>query len=236
MSWVVIAGPSSKIPKKKPGESAGEFRERLKQWQGAPAVVPKAPAPVGLPTWPDHRSPPGPQYEGPGPGNRRKDKSRPLLQTLLHRGYDTVEWDSGVSTHDVCLALGGQRWTLNQFLQGLAHDAPLFERSHPGDKMCSVIVYCDGRDDVPVVRVDSWGLAGGDAEDVTPEDEAVLDLVQKTDQETLSWLKSLTDEELMVLEIDPSAFRRVTGPMTQPQVEQVPPGEEFLVGTSGLKQ
>jgi hypothetical protein len=65
---------------------------------------------------------------------------------------------------------------------------------------------------------------------------AVLDLVEKTDPETLNWMKSLTDEELAILEVDPSAFRKVTGPATAPQVEEVPPGEEFLVGTSGLKQ
>lgn len=235
MSWVVIAQPKGGIPKKKPGERPEQFMERLRNWRG---IQPAAPAqtPAVSPNWPDHRSPPGPQYEGPGPGNRRKDKSRPLLQTLLHRGYDTVEWDSGSSTHDVCLALAGQRWDLNQFLQGLAHDAPLFERSHPGDKMCSVLVYCRDIPTAPVIRVDSWGLAGGDAEDVSESDMTILDLVQKTDPETLSWMKSLTDEELAVLEVDPAAFRKVTGPMTQPQTEEIPPGEEFLVGTSGLKQ
>jgi hypothetical protein len=97
---------------------------------------------------------------GPGPGNHRKDMSRPILQSLQSRGYDTVQWDSGASTHDVCVALHGQRWDLTQFLSGLMHDAPLFERSHPGDKSCSLIIYCRDNAELRPIRVDSFGLQG----------------------------------------------------------------------------
>jgi len=97
---------------------------------------------------------------GRGRGNHRKDLSRPVLQALMSKGYDTVQWDSGASVHDVCVALHGQRWDLNQFLSGLSHDAPLFERSHPGDKNCSVIVYCRDKAELKPVRVDSFGLKG----------------------------------------------------------------------------
>lgn len=99
---------------------------------------------------------------GLGPGNRRKDRSRPVLQTLMARGYDTLEWDSGASVCENCMPLDGQRWDLKQFLAGLRHDAPIFERSHPGDKSCQVIVYCRDKAKsrrLRPVRVNSWGLA-----------------------------------------------------------------------------
>jgi hypothetical protein len=79
---------------------------------------------------------------------------------LISKGYDTVQWDCGSSTCPKCLPLHGQRWDLDQFLQGLSHDAPLFERSHPGDKSCSVIIYCRDSADIHPVRVDSFGLQG----------------------------------------------------------------------------
>jgi hypothetical protein len=91
-------------------------------------------------------------------GNTRKDRSRPILQALLAKGYDTVQWDSGASNHDVCVALHGKRWTLKSFLSGLRHDAPIFERSHPGDESCSVIVY-QARKKRKKIKVDSYGYA-----------------------------------------------------------------------------
>ena len=93
-------------------------------------------------------------------GDHRQDLSRAVLEALIAKGYDTVEWDSGASVCPNCVPLHGQRWDLNQFLAGLSHDAPLFERSHPGDKSCSVIVYCRDSAEMRPVRVDSWGLRG----------------------------------------------------------------------------
>ena len=87
-------------------------------------------------------------------GNTRQDMTRPILENLLTDGYSVVTWDSGNSTHSTCRDLNRQTWELDQFLSGLQHDAPLFERSHPGDVSCSLIVSGDGLSDV---RVDSYG-------------------------------------------------------------------------------
>lgn len=136
MGWTIV-GETAKRTAVDWGGLWKRFKERF--------TAPKAPA----------------QVHGPGPGNHRKDLCRPILQSLLAKGYDTVEWDSGASVHDVCVALHGQRWDLSQFLSGLVHDAPLFERSHPGDKNCSLVIYSRGTPNLPPMRVDSFGLQGG---------------------------------------------------------------------------
>jgi len=87
-------------------------------------------------------------------GNTRQDLSRPVLEELLNRGYSVVQWDSGQSVHSVCLELNNQQWNLVDFLSNLHHDAPIFERSHPNDTNCTLIVSGDG---LPNVRVDSFG-------------------------------------------------------------------------------
>ncbi len=87
-------------------------------------------------------------------GNTRQDMSRPILEQLLGNGYEVVEWDSGHSTHALCVELNHQKWVLEDFLTGLQHDAPIFERAHPGDQSCSLLV---SGSDVPTVRVDSYG-------------------------------------------------------------------------------
>jgi hypothetical protein len=91
---------------------------------------------------------------GPGPGNHRKDKSRPVLQRLLSKGYNKVTWDSGASSHKQCRDLNRKTWALKDFLSGLRHDAPIFERSHPGDESCTIII--EGPKLKKVV-VDSYG-------------------------------------------------------------------------------
>lgn len=87
-------------------------------------------------------------------GNTREDLSLPVLQSLLNDGYDVVTWDSGPSTHAVCLELNEQQWNLQDFISGLVHSAPIFERSHPGDASCAVLV---SGENLPTVRVDSFG-------------------------------------------------------------------------------
>lgn len=87
-------------------------------------------------------------------GNTRQDLTRPILEDLSRQGYQVVIWDAGNSTHGVCRELDKQQWTLEDFLTGLSHDAPMFERSHPGDTNCSIFV--QGQD-LPTVRVDSFG-------------------------------------------------------------------------------
>lgn len=87
-------------------------------------------------------------------GNTRQDMSRPILEDLLGQGYQLVTWDSGTSTHSLCVELNNQQWTLEDFVSNLNHDAPLFEKSHPGDISCSVVVSGEG---LQPVRVDSFG-------------------------------------------------------------------------------
>jgi len=87
-------------------------------------------------------------------GNNREDLSLPVLQNLLRDGYQIVQWDSGPSTHSVCLELNEQQWNLEDFLTGLRHAAPIFERTHPGDASCAVVV---SGENLPTVRVDSYG-------------------------------------------------------------------------------
>ena len=87
-------------------------------------------------------------------GNTRQDMSRPLLEKLQTDGYTDCIWNSGDSEHSVCLELHDQVWNIEDFLSGLVHDAPLFEKSHPGDTNCGVIVRGP---DLPDVFVDSFG-------------------------------------------------------------------------------
>jgi hypothetical protein len=87
-------------------------------------------------------------------GNNRQDLTRPILEDLQTQGYDTVTWDASQSRHSICRELHNQKWPLKDFLVGLTHDAPLFERSHPGDVNCLLIL--TGPDN-PTIAVDSFG-------------------------------------------------------------------------------
>jgi hypothetical protein len=91
-------------------------------------------------------------------GNHRQDATRPVLEDLRDQGYSVVTWDSGNSTHGECRDLNRQTWELDNFLSGLEYDAPLFERSHPGDENCTLIV---SGANLPDVRVDSYGDTDG---------------------------------------------------------------------------
>jgi len=87
-------------------------------------------------------------------GNTRQDLSLPVLENLVDRGYTQVEWDSGNSRHSRCVDLNKQKWAIDQFISGLLHSAPIFEKSHPGDLNCTVLVTGEN---LPEVRVDSYG-------------------------------------------------------------------------------
>ena len=89
-------------------------------------------------------------------GNRRQDLSRLILEVLLGQVYVTVKWDSSNSRHSQCLELNNQQWNLIDFVANLSHDAPLFERSHPG---CYCRVIATGPN-LPDVFVDSYGQMG----------------------------------------------------------------------------
>jgi hypothetical protein len=72
-------------------------------------------------------------------GNTRQDLTRPTLESLLQQGYTTVQWDSQGSREPKCMELQNMQWTLADFLTGLMHDAPMFEKSHPGC-LCKIVV------------------------------------------------------------------------------------------------
>jgi hypothetical protein len=84
----------------------------------------------------------------------QEDLTRPVLENLLHQGYEIVKWDSGNSRCATCLELNNQQWNLTDFLSNLRHDAPIAEKSHPNDANCKVIV---SGPNVPTVAIDYNG-------------------------------------------------------------------------------
>lgn len=89
-----------------------------------------------------------------GPGNRRQDKSLPMLKRLLAKGYNKVQWDSGASGCPKCRSMHRKTWDLNQFISETTYAAGIFCRTHPGDESCSLIVTGPK---MQKVRVDSYG-------------------------------------------------------------------------------
>lgn len=85
----------------------------------------------------------------------RVDHSRPVLEKLLEEGYDTTMWRTSPTAQDgKCKSLDGQQWRLEDFLAGLQHDAPVYERSHV-QCTCHVVVTGPGK---PEVRVNWEGI------------------------------------------------------------------------------
>jgi hypothetical protein len=63
----------------------------------------------------------------------RIDYSLSTLQGLLQEGYSKIKWiknESDYSNNDKCAELNGLEWTLEEFLQGVQFDAPIYTRSH----------------------------------------------------------------------------------------------------------
>lgn len=92
----------------------------------------------------------------PKPHTHAQDSSLPELQNLLQMGYTHCTWhlsDAHVIT-DICDELNNQTWTLEEFLSGLSHSAPLYERGHPGD-LCYVTVISQTNPELPPVNVNA---------------------------------------------------------------------------------
>jgi len=69
-----------------------------------------------------------------------QDTSLPTLLILQAEGYNHVEWECNSSAIDTeCLILDSETWTLDEFLSGMRHNAPIFGRSHP-NCLCSIRV------------------------------------------------------------------------------------------------
>ena len=85
-----------------------------------------------------------------------QDESTEAFKELKERGYNEVEWKSGPNACPKCTELNGKKWTIDEFLSGLSHNAPVFEKSHVGDKTCYVIVRGP---DLEEISVGPWPFA-----------------------------------------------------------------------------
>lgn len=73
------------------------------------------------------------------------DKSREALEYLKGLGYTHVKW---IKSHDpcpTCQALHGATWSIDNFIDSLQHDAPIYEKSHCGCR-CFVSVFNPKKD------------------------------------------------------------------------------------------
>jgi hypothetical protein len=77
----------------------------------------------------------------------RQDESADQLLELKGLGYTTVTWNASDAKDDECRRLDRQSWTIDQFLEGLVHNAPKFEKSHV-DCNCKLVVSGPGLSDV----------------------------------------------------------------------------------------
>lgn len=86
---------------------------------------------------------------------RRQDMSLQPLQQLQNEGYNMVTFEAGSTSCPICKRINGKTWTLIQFLSGLNHQAPLYERAHV-QCLDSVRVW-DDTGELPDVYVDADG-------------------------------------------------------------------------------
>lgn len=62
-----------------------------------------------------------------------QDVSLPILEEKIAEGYVDGVWNTSPSAVDAaCLARGGERFALADFVAGLVHAAPFFEKTHVG--------------------------------------------------------------------------------------------------------
>jgi len=84
-----------------------------------------------------------------------KDVSLPILQDLLNQGYDNTRWRTNAGATDgACIAKNGDEMPLADFISGLMHEAPIFEKTHVG---CHCGVEVTGPD-LPMVFVTAFGI------------------------------------------------------------------------------
>ena len=65
-----------------------------------------------------------------------QDESTSRLQDAKSLGYTTIEWIAGAGSCELCKVHDHHTWTIDDFLANLVHNAPVFERSHVGDRSC----------------------------------------------------------------------------------------------------
>ena len=86
--------------------------------------------------------------------NRKQEKSLIYLKRLLKKGFDKVKWVYSESGCSKCSSLHGKKWDLEDFIDGLEHNAPIFEHSHPN---CDCYLEVSN-DDGEVLEVNWKGL------------------------------------------------------------------------------
>ncbi len=83
-----------------------------------------------------------------------KDVSLPIFQDLLSQGYDMTNWATDAGAVDPpCIAKNNESMPLADFIANLMHEAPIYEKTHPGCK-CGVRVTGP---DLPDVFVTAFG-------------------------------------------------------------------------------
>ncbi len=71
-----------------------------------------------------------------------QDISLPILTKLLQKGYTTTTWHTSASATDApCISMDAEIIPLADLLSGLAHKAPIYERTHVSCR-CFVTVTC----------------------------------------------------------------------------------------------
>ena len=79
-----------------------------------------------------------------------QDVSRPVFEELIGEGYNEGAWETNPSATDgPCVAMNGTRLSLQDLISNLQHDAPIFEKTHPGCH-CGVRCTGEGKPDVVV--------------------------------------------------------------------------------------
>lgn len=91
-----------------------------------------------------------------------QDSSLGAFQDLIGRGYTTSKWNnvSGSCKHkpgNICTELHEREWPLSEFISGLAHNAPIFEKSHVGCQ-CSIVCSAPPELNLPPVTVAYTGI------------------------------------------------------------------------------
>lgn len=86
-----------------------------------------------------------------------QDVSLPVLEDLFSQGYTNTTWHTNAAATDAeCLNKDGEQQALGDFLTGLMHAAPFYEKTHVG---CRCTATIEGEDMIPV-EVSAFGVVG----------------------------------------------------------------------------
>lgn len=84
-----------------------------------------------------------------------QDESLPTFEELLEQGYNRATFVAHPNACNFCKRLNGKTWNLNRFIQGLSHEAPIFEHAHVNS--FSKIKVWDVNDELDPVYIDYTG-------------------------------------------------------------------------------